>query len=358
MKEISTVISFSRCKLFHFLCLFVAILTGCSQRTTDETTTEGTIDFEPVAMLEPMSLPVTMDVAGDSLYISVAHGDSLLTIYHEPTGKYIRSTILRGNGPGEMHIPIHPIFVDDEVYVYSRPIMTIFHSDVKHIDKMQKICVGPTMLSNIFAIGDNRFVGSLSSFQIDEKIKFDRYAMLDDSLNVIYTFGRYPSAGPNEPTDYADALSNFHQTNDVLRYNDSTLITVGKRDISFYILGNDGRYTCRDIIIVCPYDYDVKNGTSISSAMTKLKDGYPNDICDAALYDGKIILAIYAGTSPNRDFTIYFEIRDGQTGELIKRLTPDTEVTRPIAVNSKGEIIALRNTEDDMTIMRSKPIAD
>lgn len=349
-------INYARCNICYFLCLFVASMTGCSQRTTDEIADEVTIDFEPVAMLEQMSLPITMDITDDTLYISVFHGDSLLAIYHEPTGKYIRSTILRGNGPGDMHPPIQPMFVDDEVYVYSRPIMTMFQSDVKHIDKMQKICVGPTMLSNIFAIGDNRFVGSLSAFGIDDKIKLDRYAMLDDSLNVIYTFGKYPSAGPNERTDYADALSHFHQTNNVLCYNDSNLITVGSRDISFYLLGEDGRYNCRDIVIVCPYDYDVEGATEVSSARTRLKDGYPRSICDAILYNGKIILAIYAGMSPSRDDMIYFEIRDGQTGELIKRLTPDVEVTRPIAVNDKGEIIALRNTEDGMTIMRSKPI--
>lgn len=351
-------INSSRSKLSYVLFAFVIILSGCSQPNRDGSVADDTIDFEQVGMIGPMSLPISMNVKGDTLYVSVFHGDSLLTIYHEPTGEYVRSTILRGNGPGEMQAPIQPMFVDDKVYVFSRPLMTMFKSDIKHIDKMERIGTGPVVLSNIFAIGEDRFVGSMSAFGADEKTKLERYAMLDDSLNVMYTFGRYPSAGPNERADDADALSHFHQTNNVLKYNDSTLIAVGCRDISFYALGDDGKYTCRDIVIVCPYDYDVEGATEIISARTRLRDGYPRNISDAVLYDGKIILAIYAGTSPSSEDNIYFEIRDGETGELIRRLTPNCEVTTPFAINDKGEIIAVKNLEDGMAIMRSKPITD
>lgn len=330
----------------------VLVLVACSKQTDGDKPIERPIRFEPVASLEEVGLPVTMDIAGDTIYISDFFGDSLLNIYNEPDGKHIRSVVGRGQGPSEMMPPIKPMLNHDGMYIYSRSIFTMFRENAGDFGHITKVGNLPTMLSNIFYIGDNRFVASLMPFESEDEKILDRYAMLDDSLRIMYTFGRYPNAGPNEQSDNCEALAHFHQTVNLWRLDSTTLLAVGARDLSFYELGDDGTYRCREIKILRPYDYTVIPGTQYTSTTTALKPGYPHSMSEAMSFHGNILIS----SMDEDNNSLCFELRDGHTGELLDTFIPDKKIRGPIAVNSRGQILAFSEDENGMTLMRSEPI--
>lgn len=335
-----------------FFFLLVSNFFGCNPVKEKEPVVER-IRFELFAEVPDVGMPIDMLVKGDTILISDYYGDSLLHQFHTYDGRKLDSKVPRGGGPGELIPPIGTIIYGDTLLAYSRPIMTLFKGSMVTKERLRRIGMAPSMTSNIYASGNGDIISSVMAFSVEDKNKNYRYAALDDSMNVRYMFGEYPSHGSRDEISGIEARSHFHQTLTILPVDKESFVAVGGYDLSFYVIGDDGKYELKKIVIVSPYDYGVALGSEIRSATTRLKPEYERPISYAALDGRKIILARKKEKSPSKNPAIYFEVYD-MDGMLESRLYPDKNIQEPFGITKGGEIIAFTEDENGFTLMKSK----
>lgn len=334
--------------------LLAAAFSGCTSQSEKKEPIIQSIDFEPIAAVPDVGVPIDLLMKDDTIFISDYYGDSLLHRYVLPQAEKLSSKVPRGAGPGELIPPIGAIIHGDTLLAYSRPIMTLFKGNLYSKERLRSVGMPPTMVSNLYAAGNGDIIASVIAFSVDEDNKEYRYALLDDNLALKYMFGEYPSCTAGEMSDI-DARSMFHQTQNILPVDEKAFVAIGAYDMSFYELGADGKYVLKKTVIVKPYAYSVEKGSEVKTPSTRLQADYDRPISYATIHDGKIILAFKKEKTPSKDPAIYFEVYD-MDGNLETRLTPEGTVIAPFGVSPRGEIIAFVEDETGYTLMKSTPI--
>lgn len=338
----------------QIIIILLSCLASCREKNKDDIT-ERDLLFTQVSPLENLGSPLNMIISGNKLLISDFYGDRLVHLIDLSSGKEINRIVSQGEGPGEMVSPVQIAIDSDSLFIYSRPIFTIFNGYPIDNPVVAKKCLLPMEVMNVFPIGNGLMVASQSAFHNDKDSGEKRYLLLDNEGKILSSFGEYPKFNPKEKNYNAETLSNFHQTINVMPLTSDSFVALGPFDISFYKRTEENNYELTKMIQVDEYDYDVVEGTNFISSQTKLKENYAKGVTDATLWRDNIVLARLFSREPDSPSSIYFEIYD-KDGNLKEKILPQPIISAPFCVTKDGKILAIREQGDDYYLMISECI--
>lgn len=301
----------SKFPMFLLLCAFS--LCSCKR---DLILFPKQLDVNVSLLRETMlSVPMDMDINGDSLFVSDFRGDSLLSIYNINDGTLIEHLMPLGEGPNEFLSPVQYFRVDSNMLVYNRWHYTLGLYNVDYLDRKMSLCSERSTLSTdidmIYPIGSDRFIAS-------GRFKDSRFILFSLNSDKIINFGSYPSFMEGE-----DKIPNFpkfmfHQSMFGYNHEKGLLLAVTSHVLEYWSINGDSLILKKELLL-SPYKYSYDYGDDWAQAY--VDDGVERGVQRIFATDRRVYLlynVVKQGTLERKRMNSELWVFDWEGAPLVK----------------------------------------
>lgn len=314
--------------------LFVAICVwGCNLQQKEMEKEELSLTLLPASSF--IGLPIQIMAMDSVLLVNDFYGDTLVHCLSLKTGNEIAKWGVRGSGPNEVMSPLRLLKTSDSLYVFSRPLWTLYSASGKQNVQLSKKAKVFTDVSLLFPLGDSEY---LASGMFPDK----RFCLLDSCGNEKMRFGDYPCFWKREPDLPIEVKRMFHQVRGYGFSGKHGFAVVDSHVLSLYRQVSSG-YTLEKEVLLAPYEYDFH--PQGMESIVSLKSSFVKGAVDLAVSDEFIYILFNNNTSeesPQRQKEIW---RFDWDGNLLNKYIPNANLAF-ITVTSKGDLIGLTDSEE------------
>lgn len=329
-------------KKFYVFWIIILFFLSCNQKHKSSILFEEIIKVECSSIDYPDMLGITMQIIGyeNYLFLNDFYGDSLIHVFNL-NNKSIRKVIPKGNGPNELISPLEIYVVNDKLYLFGRQLFSLYSIALDSIDQNKMSLTNkfqvPTMTSRIGILNDSLFIAS-GLFK-------KRYALIDNTGDVITEFGDYPDFWKEEQNIPVEAKAMFHQCGFAQNLERNKFISYSAHVLDIFDVPESSVPIISKRILFADYEYSYTTGEYLSAK--SLGNG-KGTILDACCTDQYIYVVCQAFETNSENVLSQIKIFNW-VGEPIKQI----DINEKIAClfidedNLKGYIIA-KKPEDNL----------
>lgn len=207
------------------LILIAFIFVQCQTEKKNESDSIGYIfDVEEQLNLEKIDYP---ELLGDPmqifykdsvLLINDFYGDSLVHVFNLKTKKVERKLVRKGVGPNELLPPLELQFIDDKLWIYSRPLHLLNHVSLSNLNEDATLTKDGTIDGKA-----DCFIPISDDILIFSGLWDKRYALVNvDNKDSLTEFGAYPNFWSEEKDVPTMVKAMFHQSRFAVNVKNNT----------------------------------------------------------------------------------------------------------------------------------------
>lgn len=261
---------------------------------------------------ELLGNPMQIFYRDNALLINDFYGDSLIHVYDLETNKITRKLVRKGVGPNELLPPLELQFIDEKLWVYSRPLHMMNHISLSELHET----VALSKTGNVDGKADC-FVPLSNGAFVFSGLWDKRYALINvNNKDSLVGFGEYPDYWSKERDFPSIVKAMFHQSRFAINTEKKVFASCSYFVLELY------KYTTDSSIVpelkmkkqLGHYEYDYINGDIVK---TKMKEG-----CDLASIDvvsgNKYLYVLIQDAENRKNRNIMILDWDGNPIKLLK----------------------------------------
>lgn len=196
-------------KMKNLVFVLLLLLTACNG-SSDKVVFKENVQATSDALSEAfISMPIEIKKEGDSLYVSVFKGDSLLHCYNIKGQRWEKQMLPQGQGANEFLSPIEFFFSNASLFIHNRWHFTAknykFDKQNLSISEQSELLRLPMNVDKMYPIGNSRFVAS-------GVFEDCRFLILDKEGKQLAKCGSFPDFLDGEDAIPNSAKAMFHQS--------------------------------------------------------------------------------------------------------------------------------------------------
>lgn len=298
------------------------------------------VSFDSMNVSSFIGLPVQLVASDSVLYVSDFYGDTLVHCLSLADGHLIEKIGVKGNGPNEMQPPLNLFIREDSLYLYSRPMWTLYCMHLGDLVTMKRKFTTSSGVSLLFPFENTSF---LSSGMFDD----NRFQIFDAHGILKSAFGFYPEFWAKEKELSSNVKYMFHQMSGYAYSRNRGIAIVDSHVLSLYT-GSLGNYALKNEVLLAPYEYDFKEA-GISS-QTNLKPSFMIGARELVASDDYIYI-LFDVNRENATERLKKEIwKFDWEGNLLVKLIPNIDICL-FTMTPDGRIVALSNDENPSVLI-------
>lgn len=314
-------------KALAFLMLMAAV-SACRQKQAEYS--EPYV-CHPIDANNEIYVPLNITQIGEKLFVTDFQGDNLILEY-DLESNFTRRFARAGNGPSEFTGPLDVWGQGQKLFVHDRRRHRVGYFDTqnKHDQSTyaySELFVISNSVSLLHSINDGGFIAH-------GYFPEGRYALINQSGEIVSFFGDYPDFKAGENLIPFDAKAMFHQNSFSVNLIRGKAAALSSHVLDIIDFSSETPVVSKRILLT-DYDYNYQSGVSVS---TELKEGYPVGAYSSITSCNDFIFFVFAPYVKGNPENIQREIHkyDWEGNLLEKRIIP-CDIRFILAANGRLE---------------------